>query len=257
MRFAAMAGFAALAPTAMVQSAWLDRCPVRALPNMAGPCQPGCFSYVNVEMSKSVCKVDAGEGRTVRISNLVARDIRAWRLIRSRKWSRARSPRSNRSPPWGRGRSGKALCPRQDSNLRHPLWELDLRPPLMPSLADPAAVQDRSCVPPSGLVDVSVGCQRNSSGTGQTSSGSAGRSAHCHQVCRPAHRHRERQILRPSSSRLDSTRPPDFKVWLHSGQAGASSVMRRTLTERPLRPELLAESPSRGSGLVGRPLVVG
>jgi hypothetical protein len=25
--------------------------------------------------------------------------------------------------------------------------------------------------------------------------------------------------------------------WLHSGQAGASSVMPRTLTERPLRPE--------------------
>jgi len=87
------------------------------------------------------------------------------------------------------------------------------------------------------LVGVSVGCHRNSSGTGQTSSGSVGRSAHCHQACRPAHRHRERQILRPSSSRLDSTGPPDFKGWLHSGQDGASSVMRRTLIERPLRPE--------------------
>jgi hypothetical protein len=31
--------------------------------------------------------------------------------------------------------------------------------------------------------------------------------------------------------------PPDFMGWLHWGHAGASSVMRRTLTERPLRPE--------------------
>jgi hypothetical protein len=121
----------------------------------------------------------------------------------------------------------------------------------MPSLAGSAAVQDRSCVPPSELVDVSVGCQRNSSGTGQTSSGSAGRSAHCHQVCRAAHRHRERQVIRSSSSRLVSTRPPDFKGW--RTQDRASSVMRRTLTERPLRPELSAGA-LRTGGLVSRSL---
>lgn len=120
---------------------------------------------------------------------------------------------------------------RQASNPRHPLWEFDLRPPTGPSTAGPTDAQGRCRTPPSGLVDVSVGCHRNSFGTGQTSIGSSGRSAHCHHVCRSAHRHNARQVRRPSSSRLESTRPPDSKGRRHSGQAGAALVMGRTLTE--------------------------
>lgn len=89
----------------------------------------------------------------------------------------------------------------------------------------------------SGPVDVRVGCQRKSFGTGQISNGSSGRSAHRHHVCRSAHRHNARQVRRPSSSRFERTRPPDSIGRWHSGQAGASLVMERTLTERPLRPE--------------------
>lgn len=50
--------------------------------------------------------------------------------------------------------------------------------------------------------------------------------------------------------------PPDFKGWLHPGHAGASSVMRRTLMERPLRPALSARWSVRGSEPVSRPLTV-
>jgi hypothetical protein len=35
---------------------------------------------------------------------------------------------------------------------------------------------------------------------------------------------------------LTRTKPPDVMGWLHTRQAGASSVMRRTPTERRLRP---------------------
>jgi hypothetical protein len=80
-------------------------------------------------------------------------------------------------------------------------------------------------------------CQRNSFGTGQASKASSGRSAQPHQTCRPAHLHSDRQARRPSSSRLDSTKPPDSMGWPQSGQAGASLLMRRTLRERPLHPE--------------------
>lgn len=80
------------------------------------------------------------------------------------------------------------------------------------------------------VVDVSVGCHRNNCGRGQISRGSPGRSAQFHQTCRLAHLHSDRQVRRPSSSCLQSTRPPDFKGWLHSGHAGVSLVMHRTLT---------------------------
>lgn len=50
---------------------------------------------------------------------------------------------------------------------------------------------------PSTLVDVSVGCQRNSSGIGQASKGSSGRSALRHQTCRPAHSQRDPAARRP------------------------------------------------------------
>lgn len=70
-----------------------------------------------------------------------------------------------------------------------------------------------------------------------------------HQTCRPTHPHSVRQV-RPSSSRSESTKPPDFMGCPHSGQAGAALVMRRTLREPtadlrrigvgPLRPELWA-----------------
>src|SRR5690606_40422272 len=43
-------------------------------------------------------------------------------------------------------------------------------------------------------------------------------------MCLPAHRQRERQTLRPSSSRRASTRPPEFEGWLHSGQDGAHAA---------------------------------
>ncbi|GAO09577.1 phage integrase [Streptomyces lydicamycinicus] len=43
-------------------------------------------------------------------------------MHRSRKRPRTRSPRPTRAPPWENpGQSGNAWCPRQDSNLRHPL----------------------------------------------------------------------------------------------------------------------------------------
>ena len=112
-----------------------------------------------------------------------------------------------------------AWCPRQDSSRDTRFEEFDPRMPLMPSPAGPALVRGCCCVPPSGLVDVSVGCQRNRSGAGQISNGSSGRSAHRHQVCRPAHRHRERQTLRPSSSRLDRTRPPDAQLTGHGSMS--------------------------------------
>lgn len=40
--------------------------------------------------------------------------------------------------------------------------------------------------------------------------------------------------------------PPDFMGWLHSGHAEASSVMRRTLTARPLRLEATWAAPLPG-----------
>lgn len=64
--------------------------------------------------------------------------------------------------------------------------------------------------PLSVVVDVNVGCQRNSSATGQTSKGSSGRSAQLHQTCRPAHFHSDRQVRRPSPSRSERTKPPAF-----------------------------------------------
>ena len=70
------------------------------------------------------------------------------------------------------------LRPSRDARFK----EFDPRMPLVPSPAGPAVVRGCCCVPPSGLVDVSVGCQRNRSGAGQISNGSSGRSAHRHQV---------------------------------------------------------------------------
>ncbi len=107
----------------------------------------------------------------------------------------------------------------------------------MPSVAEALARQADKVGDARALLEFNVGCQRKSSGTGQGSKGSSGRSAQFHQICRPLHLHSVRQVRRPSSSRPQRTKPPDFMGWLHSGQAGASSVMPRTLTERPLRPE--------------------
>jgi hypothetical protein len=98
------------------------------------------------------------------------------------------------------------------------------------------AAHDRWLPSPCAAVDVTRGCQRPSFGKGQTSSGSSGRSAQPHQTCRPEHRHSARQVRRPSSSRLQSTKPPNRMDWLHSGQAGTSSVMRSTLMSHNSQP---------------------
>lgn len=97
-------------------------------------------------------------------------------------------------------------------------------------LGRPAAVHGRRLSPPSVLSTVTVGSQRNSPGTGQISNGSSGRSAQLHQTCLSAHLHSDRQVRRPSSLRSESTRPPDSMGRQHSGQAGASLGMGRTLT---------------------------
>lgn len=44
-------------------------------------------------------------------------------------------------------------------------------------------------------------------------------------------------LLQLFPSRLDSTKSPDFMSWPHSGRAGASLLVWRTLTERPFRPD--------------------
>ena len=72
----------------------------------------------------------AGRTRVGRASDQVHRDLgtvptpSTGTSFRSRERPRTTSPRPNRTPPGEEtpGQRRNALCPRQDSNLRHPLW---------------------------------------------------------------------------------------------------------------------------------------
>ncbi|MEV8558213.1 hypothetical protein AB0478_17505 [Streptomyces sp. NPDC051917] len=110
----------------------------------------------------------------------------------------------------------RAARGRRDSNLRHPLQEFDLVPAWSRFMASTGAARDCRLLPLAMVVDVNVGCHLYGPGIEQTSNGSSGRSAQPHQACRPAHFHNHRQIRRPSSSRSERTKPPDFMGRPHS-----------------------------------------
>lgn len=77
---------------------------------------------------------------------------------------------------------------------------------------------------PSAPLLISHRCQnRNNCGYGQGSRGSSGRSAHFHQTCRPAHRHRNRQARLLSPSLWKMTKPPDRISASQSGHLGEDS----------------------------------
>lgn len=103
-------------------------------------------------------------------------------------------------------------------------WPGTAWPTLRSSKRDDLEIRDRCC-------------QRNSPGAGHTSSGSSGRSAQPHQTCQLAHFHNDRHIRRPSSSRSERTKPPDFMGWPHSGHVGPALVMRGTLTRDRFAPK--------------------